>query len=72
MKGKTVYMVIDQSDYGVDIYAFSTYKKSEKKFFDILHNRFDKEEIEENGWEEETDIDFEDGTGLRLEQETIN
>tara|TARA_B100000963_G_scaffold5095_1_gene3870 strand:- start:11355 stop:11573 length:219 start_codon:yes stop_codon:yes gene_type:complete len=72
MKGKTVYMVIDQSDYGVDIYPFSTYKKAENKFHDMLLQRFDEEEIEENGWDEETDIDFEDGTGLRLEQETIN
>ena len=71
MKGKTVYLVVEQHDCGIDIFAFSTYKKSEEKFFDILYHRFDEEEIEENGWDEETDIDFEDGTGLWLEQETI-
>jgi len=72
MKGKTVYLVVDQHDYGVDTYAFSTYKKAEEKFYDRLLQKFDEEEIEENGWDEETDIDFEDGTGLKLEQETIN
>ena len=72
MKGKTVYLVVSQHDCGVDITPFSTYEKAENEFNSMLLRDYDEEEIEENGWDGETDIDFEDGTGLRLEQETIN